>query len=254
MSGSRQMLCVFNESQKDFITELFPVSSYPEIIEKLNKKFGTAFSYNQVNNFCKTQGLRKPHLIDPAIPDFIRSLMPLHGEKVAALVNEKFGTNYNRKSIKGVMHSYGIKSGLKNTSETSCGKYRPIGTEKLTKIDGGFAWKIKTPDGWQFKHRYLWEQANGPIPPGHYVAFLNHNTMDCSLENLALIPNGVFAVMNRNGYFTNDRELTKTGLLLATHKAAVIAKTKELGDTGKSLLSKHYKDRYKKRKAAAHGR
>lgn len=36
-------------------------------------------------------------------------------------------------------------------------------------------------------HRFIWIQHNGPIPPGHIVAFKNGNTSDFRLENLELI-------------------------------------------------------------------
>jgi len=37
------------------------------------------------------------------------------------------------------------------------------------------------------EHRYLWERANGPIPPGYVVHHINHNKRDNRLENLQLM-------------------------------------------------------------------
>lgn len=36
-------------------------------------------------------------------------------------------------------------------------------------------------------HRVIWEENNGPIPPGMIVAFKNGNSLDCTLANLELI-------------------------------------------------------------------
>jgi hypothetical protein len=38
------------------------------------------------------------------------------------------------------------------------------------------------------KHRELWAKAHGPIPKGYVVHFLNGNTQDYSLYNLAAVP------------------------------------------------------------------
>lgn len=46
---------------------------------------------------------------------------------------------------------------------------------------------IKVNGKWPLLHRYLWEQAFGPVPAGMVVSFENGNQMDCRLENLQLI-------------------------------------------------------------------
>ena len=40
---------------------------------------------------------------------------------------------------------------------------------------------------WQPYHRYVWEQAHGPIPKSTIITFKNKDTLDCRLENLKLI-------------------------------------------------------------------
>lgn len=41
--------------------------------------------------------------------------------------------------------------------------------------------------GWRPLHRILWEDAHGPVPPGHIVAFKNGDKLDCELPNLELL-------------------------------------------------------------------
>lgn len=76
--------------------------------------------------------------------------------------------------------------------------WKPIGTI-LTDSEGYQRIKIreaeygKEPAGfgncrvWPFHHRYLWEQANGPIPEGHIVTFRDGNRQNCTIENLDLM-------------------------------------------------------------------
>jgi hypothetical protein len=40
---------------------------------------------------------------------------------------------------------------------------------------------------WQLYHRYIWQQANGPIPEGYILVFKDRNSLNCTLENIELI-------------------------------------------------------------------
>lgn len=66
---------------------------------------------------------------------------------------------------------------------------------------------IKTADGWMMLNRFLWEQANGPIPKGMLIAFIDGDAMNCVLENLKLISMGDNA--RRNIRRTRNRDSDK---------------------------------------------
>ena len=62
---------------------------------------------------------------------------------------------------------------------------KPIGYQRLDK-DGYL--KIKIADKtFVLYHRYVWEQANGPIPDDHIVIFKDGNKMNFDINNLELI-------------------------------------------------------------------
>lgn len=96
----------------------------------------------------------------------------------------------------------------------------PIGTIVLS-TEGYFRIKVRDdlPQKWrnwkQLSH-VIWEKANGPIPEGMEVMFLNGNRKDVRIENLALVDN------RRRGYMRNfqvdDEEVQKLGLLIAEVK------------------------------------
>ena len=64
--------------------------------------------------------------------------------------------------------------------------HRPVGTETLR--SDGYIWvKVEEPNKWRLKQRLLWEQHNGPIPPGYNVQFKDHDPKNCRIENLYII-------------------------------------------------------------------
>jgi hypothetical protein len=47
------------------------------------------------------------------------------------------------------------------------------------------------------KHRYLWEQANGPIPPKHVLRCKDGNKRNCDPSNWWLIPMAIQTTLNK---------------------------------------------------------
>lgn len=68
--------------------------------------------------------------------------------------------------------------------------YKPIGTERVSR-DGYLERKVNDDlplqARWRAVHLLVWEEANGPLPPGHAVAFRNGDKRDIRLDNLELI-------------------------------------------------------------------
>ena len=63
-------------------------------------------------------------------------------------------------------------------------KNKPVGHEKVYK--DGYIW-IVTEHGRVQKHRHIWEQAYGPIPPNHCIRFKDGDPMNCTLDNLYMV-------------------------------------------------------------------
>ncbi len=68
--------------------------------------------------------------------------------------------------------------------------YQPIGTERISK-DGYLERKVNDDmplqRRWRAVHLLMWEAANGQLPAGHAVAFINGDKTDIRLGNLELI-------------------------------------------------------------------
>jgi hypothetical protein len=60
----------------------------------------------------------------------------------------------------------------------------------------------------------MWEKANGPVPPGHVVVFLDGNRLNIVLNNLMMLSRQEHMAMCRMNRYTNDREVTKANCLI----------------------------------------
>lgn len=64
--------------------------------------------------------------------------------------------------------------------------HKPVGYERVTR-DGYLEVKTAEPNVFELKHRLLWIEHNGNIPPGYNVQFKDGNRQNVCIENLYLI-------------------------------------------------------------------
>lgn len=79
----------------------------------------------------------------------------------------------------------------------------------------------------EFVHRAVWEEHNGPIPAGKIVSFLDGNKDNCNIENLFLTDGQVNLELNRRKLRFENSELTKTGIAVAKLRIAAKNRKKE---------------------------
>ena len=98
--------------------------------------------------------------------------------------------------------------GIKKTPETlfrskRMQHWRPIGSEKTTMRGAQKNVMVKVADtgdwwtDWRPKQYLVWEAAHGDVPKSHMIVFLDGNTTNCDLENLACIPKRYIGMMNK---------------------------------------------------------
>lgn len=172
----------FSDEVFYFIMEHHGEYSYQEMADKLNALFGTEYTRQQMKNF------------------YIR-------HKLKSANRNPLGPGH-------VPWNKGKKTGWKSTNKYCFKKgYRPsftlpVGTERITH-DGYIKVKVADPRTWKFKHHVIWEAANGPIPEGFRVIFLDNNPQNCVLENIALVPKKVHHKMIGSNMVSTNPELTK---------------------------------------------
>ena len=197
--------------------------------------------------------------------EFIRdNSWNVSSKEMAEKVNEKFGTSFTQTSMKHFRQRHGIKSGCtgwyqkghppgnkgKKVSEfcsqeaiekmsrhwfkkgEPASNVCPIGEIRVN--SDGYKLRKKQMDGslwerWEFLHRAVWVEHNGPIPEGMFVSFKDGNKLNCNIDNLMLITSSENAVMNKKHYRFEDPDLTVTALNVVRLQQAAKKRRKKSG-------------------------
>ena len=128
-------------------------------------------------------------------------------------INRRFNLSTSRQSVKSLRRYYGIIKGRK--------KYEPY--PALTERTGrrGYV-KIKNAAGkWVNKHTFLYEQANGKVPKGYIVIFLDGSKDNFSLDNLAVVTKNEQLRLSKLELRFNDPALTQTGIAIVKHRIII---------------------------------
>lgn len=182
--------------------------------------------------------------------------------ELAQMVRERFGIDFTVQQAMTYIRNHGLVSGydsrfvkgtpaynkgmkqeewlspeaIERTKRTRFQKgqmphnHHEIGTVVVT-TDGYVARKTGEPNQWEYVHRLVWEEHNGPIPEGGIVIFLDGNSQNCDINNLQMITRAEHARLNQNHLRFADPELTKTGVTVA--KILTAAGTKKKKKKGK---------------------
>lgn len=144
--------------------------------------------------------------------------------------NAKWRNGYDAKFKKGA-ESWQKGRPLNEKQRTTLAKYHfekghrplnqlPIGTERVDQM--GYTWvKLsehaggKKYDNWQPKHKWLWEQAHGPLEEGQIVIFLDGDKTNFDLDNLEAITKAENAILNIKGWRSEDPDLSRIGVAAA---------------------------------------
>jgi hypothetical protein len=182
---------IFTEAEKDFLKEFVPGHSYQEIQKEFSDVFQWGISIGQVKG---------------------------------AIARYRLNTGRNGRFQKGhKAHNKGIKMSpetYEKVKRTMFGKghmpvqYRPVGSERVS-VDGYVEIKVKDPNKWRLKHNVVWEEANGKIPKGYVVIFLDRNPLNTDISNLKMIKRSELLIMNRYKILGEDIETMEAAVNLA---------------------------------------
>lgn len=187
---------IYSKEEDKFLIDNVKGITLKELTNKFNKRFNYILSESAIAN-------RKHKL---KITSGITGCQFKKGNKP-----------YNKgKKWSEYMSEQGQKNSLKTTFKKGNVPFnhREVGSERINK-DGYIEIKVSEPNKWQLKHRYLYEKKYGKITDGHNLIFLDGNKQNLELSNLKLISKAEDLIMNNNKLFTDDKNLTETGTLIA---------------------------------------
>ena len=185
----------YTAEQKRFLIKNNYLKTSQELADIFNKKFGTNITKTNIKNFRGNN-----HLNSGLTGQFKKGNIPHNkGKKQKEYMSDK--------SIEKTKATRFKKGNIP-------ANHRKVGSERITK-DGYIEIKIKEPNKWQLKHRYIYEQKYGKIPKGYNLIFLDGNRKNINLSNLKLISKSEDLIMNRNNLFTKNKDITNTGSLIA---------------------------------------
>lgn len=180
----------YNEENIKFLIENVKGISHKELTERFNERFNT-------------------NLSESALASMKKRLNLTNG------VNTKFKkgeTSWNKgKKMSQEQYEKCKKTMFQKGNSSNA---RPVGDERID-IDGYTYIKVKQPNKWVLKHRWLYEKEKGKIPKGYNLIFADGNKKNMELDNLVLVSNAELFIMNQKGLYKQNKELTKAGATVA---------------------------------------
>lgn len=252
----------------DFIAKNVEGLTTKELAELVNIKFSTDFTESKMKSYKANHKLKSgtpggwtsgkaskafPEEVKTFIYDKYKGVGPT---EMTDILNNTFQKDYKVSQLKSYYANHDLNSGISghfNKGHVPQNKgvkgYHSPGSEKgwfkkgsvphnnlavgteLFKDDGYMWVKISEPNVWRQKHILIWEAANGPIPKGHLLTFLDVDKSNIVLDNLALITMAESLALTRSNLRSVNAEFTKTGILIARLKVARYDKIKSLKKT-----------------------
>lgn len=151
----------------------------------------------------------------------LKHIYDMSYKELTLLFNKTFGTNVSVYSISDLCTKRLKIKRCKNEGRFFVGQIRSSANVGTTVLRSGYLY-IKTnsirhngkttysdmKENWMPYQRYVYEQKNGKVPEGGIVIFLDGNKNNFDIENLYCINRKIACVMNKNRWFSSDRNAT----------------------------------------------
>lgn len=190
---------MYTPEQTQFIRDNYTGRSVAELTFIFNSTFGTDRTWQQIKTFVRNRGI-----VSGRTGRF-----------------EKGSKSWN-KGVKGCMGAN--VTSFKKGNEPPNRKH--LYSERIDSKNGFILIKVPernpytmSPTRYKYKHVWVWEQANGPVPEACVVVFKDSNKLNCELDNLMLLTRAELLTLNLHGYKEMPSELKPSILFIAKIEA-----------------------------------
>lgn len=199
----------FESYNDDWILEHWDTEkNWNRLADKYNAQFGTALTYGEFKSHCNRE-LKLSFKYTQEEDDWLRENFPKIGKnEIGEIFNIHFGTKRSKNGVYVRCKKIGLKVNeeRRNAWKSRIAEVRkqPIG--HIAERENGTLY-IKTEDGWKrCKELVLGTQK------GKLIIHLDGNKWNLDKDNLAVIDRKISAIMTAEGFWSEDREITKAGV------------------------------------------
>ena len=192
----------YSDEVVNFLIENHKGKTLIELADMINKKFNMNIKNKDVGNLKSRLKRRKGINLEPAVNDgrYRKGQPPVNKGK-------KWEDYLTKEQQERAKKTWFKKGNIPFN-------HRKVGEERIT-VDGYIEIKIREPNKWQLKHRYIYEKHYGKIPEGYNLIFLDGDRKNIDLSNLKLVSKAQDLIMNNNKLFSTDKDITNTGTIIA---------------------------------------
>lgn len=200
----------YPEGMAAYVESIAQGKSTAELVEAVNRKYGAGtIGIRQMKAYKKNHGINTG-LTGQFEPGHIPANK---GKKMSAEVYAKAAPTM-------------FKKGNVPANHMEVGEYTHTS-------DGYLVQKVKETgiqrERFEFVHRRVWEEHNGPVPEGKMVGFLDGDKDNCSIENLVLLDCAENLELTRSGLRFSNAEFTKAGVAVVKLRVAARGKKRRKG-------------------------
>lgn len=210
----------FTEEQDEWIIEHYNDMPLTKLLVLFNERFNSKRTYAVLKQRCrKTLHLThytfgEQRVWSDEYDEWLKMNIDSHSRKgLTDAFNKCFGTHMSEDSIKvrcNKILGLRFSDNKERLSKLHSDGHAPIGNVIVTKQ--GYC-LIKGEDRkYHPAGKYLYEQANGKIPKGAQIVFLDGDRTNLSLDNIYCVSGKVERELNKKRWRFNDPEMTLTAI------------------------------------------